>query len=232
MILILKMNPPKKMRKLNNGEEQKKVSDTENSPMIDSYKAVLKTALSSNTISVEKKRFLRQFREDHKISNEEHNMALGYLGWTSGEYEDGERIIIFELEEEREIFMDDNGFKILTLYPGQSMTKEQENIWSIATSKYYQTMSVAQGNYEIESIGVIINTRSQKKFEKQRNKLKILNPEYGEEKWGFHGTSVASISSIAQGGFKAPEELKKDKKVKILDEGYFGKGMYFSIYSD
>jgi len=45
------------MRKLNNGEEQKKVSDTENSPMIDSYKAVLKTALSSNTISVEKKDF-------------------------------------------------------------------------------------------------------------------------------------------------------------------------------
>jgi len=100
-------------------------------------------------------------------------MALGYLGWTSGEYEDGERIIIFELEEEREIFMDDNGFKILTLYPGQSMTKEQENIWSIATSKYYQTMSVAQGNYEIESIGVIINTRSQKNSRSKEINLKF-----------------------------------------------------------
>eukprot|EP01126_Amoeba_proteus_P062657 TRINITY_DN8558_c0_g1_i1.p1 TRINITY_DN8558_c0_g1~~TRINITY_DN8558_c0_g1_i1.p1 ORF type:complete len:139 (+),score=44.47 TRINITY_DN8558_c0_g1_i1:54-419(+) len=41
--------------------------------------------------------------------------------------------------------------------------------------------------------------------------------------------------AISKEGFKHPDDLKKTKskkKVTLLDDGYFGKGIYFSMYSD
>jgi len=48
--------------------------------------------------------------------------------------------------------------------------------------------------------------------------------------WGFHGSTASSILAISKEGFKHPDDLAK--KVNKLDDGFFGRGIYFSLYSD
>jgi len=69
----------------------------------------------------------------------------------------------------------------------------------------------------------------------KRKNTKIKIKKLGSISWGFHGTTPECIKSIAKGGFKLPDELKKKKgknKVDLLDDGYFGNGIYFSVFSD
>jgi hypothetical protein len=76
---------------------------------------------------------------------------------------------------------------------------------------------------------------------------KTKTKEHSQEIWGFHGTSEHSVQCIIKDGFKHPDDLKpvedktKKKKaakakkgvaVELLDDGYFGKGIYFALYSD
>lgn len=75
--------------------------------------------------------------------------------------------------------------------------------------------------------------------------IETKNNEKTKEEWGFHGTTEDSIQKISQGGFLHPATLKqiqnqnkkkkkggKDKPVELLDDGYFGHGIYFTKFSD
>jgi len=70
-----------------------------------------------------------------------------------------------------------------------------------------------------------------------------------QELWGFHGTSGDSIQKISASNFLHPDALKqlaaqkgkkkpvakhkmKEKPPEILDDGYYGKGIYFTMFSD
>lgn len=78
-----------------------------------------------------------------------------------------------------------------------------------------------------------------------------------EEIHGFHGTSKDSIHAIAKTGFLHPDDLAKlnaaakpakskkglggkakkaahaaAKPIEILDAGYYGRGIYFTLFSD
>eukprot|EP01130_Rhizamoeba_saxonica_P004936 TRINITY_DN1994_c1_g1_i1.p2 TRINITY_DN1994_c1_g1~~TRINITY_DN1994_c1_g1_i1.p2 ORF type:complete len:381 (-),score=83.57 TRINITY_DN1994_c1_g1_i1:1393-2427(-) len=199
--------------------------------MLSAYQSMLETALVGTTIDVQQKRLLRTFRETNNISIEEHNTLVEKCGWKAGEYEDGEREeqpVLMSIE--RSIYMEPKGYKLIKIRSTQSKSHEEQVVWNLATSQFYQTMSEAQGNFTISSVGYIINTQVRSNFLKEQRKLAKLNPSYAEEKWGFHGTSEASIRAIAKTGFKHPNQLKK--KVKLLDEGFFGKGIYFALYSD
>jgi hypothetical protein len=84
--------------------------------------------------------------------------------------------------------------------------------------------------------------------QKINNTDKTKTREHSQEIWGFHGTSEHSVQCIIKDGFKHPDDLKKteDKSkskkkaakakkgvaVELLDDGYFGKGIYFALYSD
>jgi hypothetical protein len=215
-------------------------------PELLGYKSMLKIYLSGQKIGADAKRILRQYRQEHGVTDTEHNQFLGLFGWTPEEYEDGEKVIDdIDLDEEKTILADPNGFKIITLYNNQKFNKQEESAWARASAKFFQTMSKAQANYIIKSIGIIVNTKLKECF---KQKKQSFIQKYGdskdkslvEETWGFHGTSEYSIQRIAKEGFKHPDELKtktvskkKSKnKVELLDEGYFGKGIYFSLYSD
>eukprot|EP01116_Phalansterium_solitarium_P023608 TRINITY_DN836_c0_g2_i2.p1 TRINITY_DN836_c0_g2~~TRINITY_DN836_c0_g2_i2.p1 ORF type:complete len:440 (-),score=152.75 TRINITY_DN836_c0_g2_i2:1070-2389(-) len=77
------------------------------------------------------------------------------------------------------------------------------------------------------------------------------------ETWGFHGTSADSILKIANSNFMLPDEIAalssknaggkggkggksaaaakaaaKKFGIEVLDDGYFGKGVYFTAFSD
>ena len=76
-----------------------------------------------------------QHRQEHSITEHEHDQLLGLFGWTPDEYEEGERAPDdIDLEREKEILKDDNGFKIIELRNGQKMTKEEQNVWDRGTS--------------------------------------------------------------------------------------------------
>jgi len=94
-------------------------------------------------------------------------------------------------------------------------------------------MKKAQGKFKIVKLGVIVNTKLRRQFELKK-KLYIENSEAKATiQWGFHGSTQNSILSIAQEGFRHPDDLKTKKKaVSLLDDGYFGRGIYFSLYSD
>lgn len=226
-------------------------------------------------ISSEGRKLLKAFRQSHSITETEHDQLLGQFGWTPDEYEDGEKNVSqYELDEERDFLRATaaagqvDAFKIFTIFKHQKKNEQQEAVWARAASKFYQTMSKAQANFIIKSIGVIVNAKVGQEYESR--KATILNditsappkvvgsgakktsappPTYVSEEWGFHGTSEASIQGISATGFKMPADLKKAQTVKkggakkaastppggkvtFLDDGFFGAGLYFSLFSD
>ena len=110
-----------------------------------------------------------------------------------------------------------------------------------------------QANYTVTEVGVVVNS---KLFHKYRaKKLQLIQKLGGEvkEDWGFHGTSRDSITKIANTNFLHPDDLKKlnmaaakddgkkgkgkkkpvkAKPIELLDDGYFGKGIYFTKFAD
>jgi hypothetical protein len=201
------------------------------------YKNMMRYMLTGFEIGPEKKKLLLEVRKKEVITKEEHEALLGTFGWTADEYEVGEREPDhdYDLKEELQIYKQDSGFKIVVLTQGQKLTKEQEAVWSKASVKFFQTMAKAQGNYTIKSLGIIMNTNLHKSFQAQKKKYEERDKKLGAITWGFHGTTPESIRAIAKEGFKLPDELKKKKgknKVELLDDGYFGNGIYFSVYSD
>jgi len=51
------------------------------------YKSVLRTVLSESTIPAQTKKMLKKLRQEHHISETEHDQCLGQFGWTPDEYE-------------------------------------------------------------------------------------------------------------------------------------------------
>jgi len=142
-----------------------------------------------------------------------HDDILHELGWTEDEYEAGVRADpdTIELEEERPILLKKDGFSIITINKkDKDKSKEARNVFSHVSSKFFETMSQAQANFSVESVGVIVNTKLHEKYgDIKREFEKNGNPT--TEEWGFHGTSKESISKIAETGFLHPDEFKKMK---------------------
>lgn len=251
-------------------------------PDIESYKTAMKSVLgaaSSNglvvKISLEGKKLLKMFRQTHNVTEIEHDQLLGQFGWTPDEYEEGEKsVAMFELDEERDFLRQTaaagqtDAFKIFTIFKHQKKNEQQEAVWARAASKFYQTMSKAQANFVIKSIGLIVNAKVSAEYDARKALMlseavaaksgagaangaakkvaatSSMVPTSVNEEWGFHGTSEASIQGISATGFKMPNDLKKmqtgkkggaakkTEKVTFLDDGFFGAGLYFSLYSD
>jgi len=244
---------PTLMRRNSSGGVGLSASDIAKSvvrPEIELYKTVMKSVLSGQSkISSEGRKLLKMFRQNHSITEMEHDRLLGQYGWTPDEYEEGEKNQgAFELDEEREFLRTATGtdaFKIFTIFKHQKRNNQQESVWARASSKFYQTMSKAQANFVIKSIGLIVNPKISTAYDSRRVEMQAASVTKApvNEEWGFHGTSETSIQGIAATGFKMPDELKKmqqakgkatakKEKVTFLDDGYFGSGLYFSLYSD
>lgn len=245
---------PSMLRRLSSGGVGLSASDITKSvvrPEIELYKTAMMSVLGGQSkISSEGRKLLKMFRSTHSISEMEHDQLLGQYGWTPDEYEDGEKNqAAFELDEEREFMRTAAGtdaFKIFTIFKHQKRNHQQETVWARASSKFYQTMSKAQANFVIKSIGLIVNPKVSQAYETRRQTMQTASGAKApvNEEWGFHGTSEASIQGISATGFKMPDELKKlqggkgkaavakKEKVTFLDDGYFGSGLYFSLYSD
>ena len=151
------------------------------------------------------------------------------------EYEKGmkEKSDEYEMKEEKTV-MEKGGFKIISVSPspGAKLSDEEETVFARATSRFYNTMAKAQGQFVITEVHLICNADTTKRFKKKVEELKKAGLEVNEE-WAFHGTSRTSIQGIAKTGFVHPDHLKKAAgSVKVLDSGFFGKGIYFSYYSD
>ena len=220
--------------------------DDERKQKVEDYKKLLEMMLrNKRTISAEKKRVIREVRRENGITDAEHTALLGKFGWSEDEYEDGEKSTAaddVDLEEERTTLADPNGFSVIWLEKEKlegatpAATKARKNVFGRVCMMFFQTMAKAQGNFTVKSVGVIANSRS-------RAKYAALKAEYAVdgkdgEQWGFHGTSVDAVQSIAKIGFLAPSGIKavnrkrRCKKIQVLDSGYFGSGVYFSDFSD
>eukprot|EP01111_Echinosteliopsis_oligospora_P017019 TRINITY_DN7246_c0_g1_i1.p1 TRINITY_DN7246_c0_g1~~TRINITY_DN7246_c0_g1_i1.p1 ORF type:complete len:527 (-),score=178.37 TRINITY_DN7246_c0_g1_i1:154-1650(-) len=224
-------------------KDDKIVATPKVDPNTEAYKTILKSALSKFKISTDEKRMLRDFRRTHNISDQDHSRLVPQYGWSADEYEDGEKKDDdCDLKEEREVLAKD-GFAIISLKKDKLATKEHDNVFSRVCAKFFQTMSKAQANYRITEVGVIVNSSLRKKFASRSQEY--AQKGYTDMQWAFHGTTSDSIKIISQTGFLHPDDLHdKNKKgpkpkakakaptVKLLDNGFFGKGIYFSFYSD
>jgi len=213
------------------------MKDQQTRPALVVYRSFLQSSLvGTRKLSVDVKRVLQTHRNANGITLEEHMQLLGQFGWTADEYELGEKEPEqVDLEEEREILKDAEGFKIIQIPANHPPSSAMEVVWAKASAKFFQTMKKAQGNYTIEGLGVIVNTKLRRSYEQKRAELVAISEKKGTIQWGFHGSTPESILAIAKEGFKHPDDLKKGKgkkKVTVLDDGYYGKGIYFSLYSD
>jgi len=222
----------------------------------DAYRCVVQVILAKNKITPDEKRLLRGFRHTHRLSNRDHLDILQEFGWTEEEYDDGERKPDeVELDEEKAI-LEKGGFGFIKLSKDGKMTSQQEAVFSKVAAQFYQTMAKAQGNYSIKEVWIIVNKELKEKYNLKRGQLTAIGSDVNEV-LAFHGTSQASMEGIAKTGFLPPSQLpslnvtektkstikkKKGKKathfkaeelsITVLDDGFFGKGIYFSTYSD
>lgn len=61
-------------------------------------------------------------------------------------------------------------------------------------------MAKAQGNYEIASLGVVVNTKLKNQFDKKKKEFELTSAKRGYVEWGFHGSSPESIKAISKEG--------------------------------
>jgi len=128
-----------------------------------------------------KKKILKILRKNTKVSENVHDDILHELGWTEDEYEAGVRADpdTIELEEERPILLKKDGFSIITINKkDKDKSKEARNVFSHVSSKFFETMSQAQANFSVESVGVIVNTKLHEKYGDIKREF--------EKKWKSH----------------------------------------------
>lgn len=227
---------------------------------VEMYRGLLRTLLmNKRTITAEKKRLLREVRRENGVPDAVHTALLGKFGWSEDEYEDGERAAPAEddadLPEERAALASPDGFALVWLEKGHlsasssgscssgssgsssEADKARENVFGRVCMRFFQTMAKAQGNFTVDAVGVVANARL-------RARYAALRAEYAAqgkdgEQWGFHGTGAAAVAAIVRTGFLAPGEIRaanrgraRRSKIRVLDSGFFGSGIYFSDYSD
>lgn len=115
---------------------------------LESYKSILHITLAKSKITTDEKRLLRQYRKKHSISDDVHFKMLKLFGWTEEEYDDGvKQDDDIELEEETDILEKDDGFQIIRITKQDAnKSKAHSNVFSKVCTKFYETMSKAQGN--------------------------------------------------------------------------------------
>jgi len=189
------------------------------------YRSLLQsTLLGTNKVSVDIKKLLAKHRNDNGISLADHLQLLGQFGWTPDEYELGEKEQEdVDLEIEREILKNPNGFQIISITSSQSNPKE-EIVWSKVTAKFFQTTKKGKANYTIEKIELIVNTSLKRAFDQKRNELSANSKARGNVQWGFHGNIMPVLRKVAEEGFKPPEDS--------VHKAVLATGFYFSLFSD
>jgi len=208
-------------------------SDSEQASRIESYKSIMRCAITKGSISPEEIKMLEQLKVDNKITKKEHTQVLQQFGWSDDEYKKGKKEEDdADLAEERAILKTGKPeFKIITILGNKKLSAEEENVYNRASMLFYNTMAKAQGEFEVAEVHVIVNTENREKFKKKKKEHELKGTEANEE-WVFHGTSKDSINAIAKTGFLHPDKFKSASTIKVLDTGFFGKGIYFSYYSD
>jgi aprataxin and PNK-like factor len=214
----------------------------------EAYKKLLTVILQKPKISNDEKRVLREYRKSCGVDELHHENLLGQLGWTADEYDAGEKADDdIDLWNEEKKLLDSNSNGIIWLSKDQVKTKDQENVFARVTARFFSTMSVAQANHQMLKLGIIVNPEGRRKFLQRKEEFRSKSVPH-EHEWAFHGTSVKSVDGIAATGFLHPSAIKaaapkpkgkaKPKKstapagITLLDEGYYGNGIYFSTFSD
>lgn len=216
---------------------------------VEMYRGLLRTMLmNKREITAEKKRLLREVRRENGIPDAVHTALLGKFGWSEDEYEDGERAAAADgdadLPEERAALAAPDGFAVVWLEKdrmghgsGSDADKARENVFGRVCMRFFQTMAKAQGNFTVAAVGVVANARLRARYAALRAEYAAAGKD--GEQWGFHGTSTAAVAAIVRTGFLAPGEIQaanrrrsKKSRIRVLDSGYFGSGIYFSDYSD
>ncbi len=210
---------------------------------------IVKFVLSKGKVDAKDKTLLRQQRKEHNVDEDQFLNVVASLGWTEAEWDEGQKKPDYDLEEEHKLLQEPNSFEIIRI-KANAQKKDEEALFAKVCSKFFNTMSKAQGNYQITEVGLIVNSKARHEYNEVKRKFEELGKELNED-FGFHGTSRAAIEGIAKTNFLHPNEFqtkgkndaskkKATKKkgiiakpeIEALDDGYFGKGIYFTRYSD
>jgi PBZ domain len=226
------------------------------------YGKMLKSALVKNRVTVDEKKLLRTFRRDNGVTDAEHAALLKRFFWSADEWEDGEKADDdVQLREEREK-LEANAFGLVHITREfADRDKDKAAVFAKVSHLFFSTMSQAQANFEIAAVDVVVHPENRRKFEEARINLasRASGGASGQpnEHWGFHGTSRDSIRKICETNFLTPDgvaelikqqtksqpkkaaakkaakkKTKMAKPVEVLDEGYYGRGIYFTKFSD
>jgi hypothetical protein len=93
---------------------------------------------------------------------------------------------------------------------------------------FYRSLKT-QFNYRVQEVNMVINPRLMRTYEEKKKKM---NPT--GEVTVYHATTMDAniIDSICFNGFLLPGTASKGKVVQSTDEGWYGKGLYFSPFPD
>ncbi|KAL7712594.1 Uncharacterized protein QTN25_009771 [Entamoeba marina] len=195
---------------------------------IEAYKALLTCALSEGKINGDEKRLVRKYQKQLKITIDMHGVILAQLGWSEEDYFDGiRRVVDVDLAKEAEMVAQNENGVIWITNGSKEHGREGDAVYARVYTRFFQTMSCAQGNYNITRIGVIVNNGLKHRYNAKKSELDRNGN--GNEEWAFHGTSKEACKGISTQGFLSPDKIDKDL---VLDSGFFGNGIYLTYYSD
>ncbi|ELP84927.1 hypothetical protein EIN_003120 [Entamoeba invadens IP1] len=207
-----------------------KDSDTQEEKItkVDAYKTLLVSALETNKIGPEEKRLVRKYQKQMGVSVDQHAGLLAQIGWTEDDYFDGIRTVKdYDVMKEVEM-LSNNEIGVIWIQNGSTeFGQEGDSVFAKVHTKFFQTMSCAQGNYVVDKIGIVVNKALKMQFNATKTEFNAKG--FGEEEWAFHGSSQDAIQSISKSGFLMP---KNNNKTAQLDSGFFGSGIYLTFYSD
>ncbi|XP_046570910.1 protein mono-ADP-ribosyltransferase PARP14-like [Haliotis rubra] len=99
-----------------------------------------------------------------------------------------------------------------------------------AESQFYRLLGTSGSTYCVTKVDYVVNPALIKKFRAAQVAMKAKRgPDKAEPVLAFHGTNVAYIEKICEGGFKKPGD---PGFVAKTDTGYYGSGVYFSEYPE
>jgi len=138
------------------------------------YKNMMRYFLTGHEITGEKKKMLLEIRKKEEITKEEHEAMLGTFGWTTEEYEIGEREPQhdFDLKEELEVYKKDDGFQIITLTHDQKLNKEQEAVWSKVSAKFFSNNGESSRELSNKIIGCYRQYQAKKGIRCSKEKIR------------------------------------------------------------
>ena len=109
--------------------------------------------------------------------------------------------------------------------------------WKFVESKFFNSMC-GRNRFKIKSIQIIRNEKLFNNFENKRKEYQQNNIT-NKTHFVYHGSSLKCLKSIAKKNFYEPKKLqtmnepnRNKNGVEILDDGYFGKGIYHGFAAD